>query len=55
MNTLTHICDLCAENETHTSTECGTFICEPCIDAGEGIVEEHVNNGEVFYYLGAEG
>ena len=48
---LTYMCDLCADNEAHGSTECGTFICESCIDSGEGIVEEHASNGEVYYYL----
>jgi hypothetical protein len=48
---ITYICDLCAENEAHGSTECGKFICAPCIDSGEGIVEEHASNGEIYYYL----
>ena len=49
--TITHVCDLCCEHDAHGSTQCGTFICESCIDSGEGIVEEHTRNGEVLYYL----
>lgn len=48
---ITYICDLCCEHDAHTSTECGTFICESCIDSGEGIVEEHMSDGDILYYL----